>query len=138
MSYVASFWIFKEYRSSVWDVFYNFLHKDATDKSKINSDKKRLFLDVNLYPLPFFANTPFKETKTLITNSFLTRKAFKATVANLELPSLHEGSLKITLTVPLIFEGWKGNYNYSNSITNTGLKSLYLSIIFFKFQTCKS
>ena len=48
-------------RSSVWVVFFNnFLHIDTTCRSKINSDQKRLFLSVSLYPLSFFVNTPFK------------------------------------------------------------------------------
>jgi len=52
---------------SVWDVFYNFLLIDATDRSKISSHQKRLIFAVCLYPfhfsrtlLSFFANTPFK------------------------------------------------------------------------------
>ena len=47
-------------RSSVWVVFNNFLLIDSTDRSKISSDQKRLFCAVSLYPLSFFANTPFK------------------------------------------------------------------------------
>ena len=47
-------------RSSVWDVFINFLLLDATDRSKISSDQKRFFIALSLYPLSFFANTPFK------------------------------------------------------------------------------
>ena len=47
-------------RSSVWDVFHNFLLIDATDRSKISSDQKRFFIALSLYPLSFFANTPFK------------------------------------------------------------------------------
>ena len=47
-------------RSSVWDVFINFLLIDATDRSKISSDEKRFFIALSLYPLSFFANTPFK------------------------------------------------------------------------------
>ena len=46
-------------RSSVWVVFNNFLLIDATDRSKISSDQKRLFIALSLYPLSFFANTPF-------------------------------------------------------------------------------
>ena len=42
---------------SVWAVF---LLMDATDRSKISSDQKRLFLALRLNPLSFFANTPFK------------------------------------------------------------------------------
>ena len=45
--------------SSVWVVFNNFLLIDTTDRSKICSDQKRLFFAVSLYPLSFFANTPF-------------------------------------------------------------------------------
>ena len=47
-------------RSLVWDVFINFLLIDATDRSKISSDQKRFFIGLSLYPLSFFANTPFK------------------------------------------------------------------------------
>ena len=36
------------------------LFYDPTDRSKISSDQKRLFLAVRLYPLSFFASTPFK------------------------------------------------------------------------------
>ena len=47
-------------RSSVLVVFNNFLLKDATDRSKISSDQKRIFIALSLHPLSFFANTPFK------------------------------------------------------------------------------
>ena len=40
-------------------VFNNFLLIDATDRSKISSDQKRFFIALSLYPLSFFANTPF-------------------------------------------------------------------------------
>ena len=49
-------------RSSVWGVFINFLLIDPTDKSKISIDQKRFFIALSLYPLSFFANTPFKWT----------------------------------------------------------------------------
>ena len=45
---------------SVWDVLSYFLLLDATDRSKISSDQKRFFIAISLYPLSFFANTPFK------------------------------------------------------------------------------
>ena len=48
---------------SVWDVFNNFLLIGATDRSKIGSDKKRFFIALGLYPLSFFANTPFNDLK---------------------------------------------------------------------------
>ena len=44
-------------------VFNKFLLIDETDRNIINSDQKRLFFDVSLYPLSFFANTPFKGKK---------------------------------------------------------------------------
>ena len=62
-------------RSSVWDVFINFLLIDATERSKISADQKRFFIALSLYPFSFFANTPFK----LIWNhvmSFSTSKCF--------------------------------------------------------------
>ena len=55
-------------RSSVLIVFTNFLLIDATDKSKISSDRKRLFFALHLYPLSFFANTPFNMNKTIKQN----------------------------------------------------------------------
>ena len=45
---------------SVWDVLNNFLLIDATDRRKISGDQKRFFIALSLYPLSFFANTPFK------------------------------------------------------------------------------
>ena len=47
-------------RSSVLVVFNNFLLIDATGRSKIRSDQKRFFIALSLYPLSFFAKTPFK------------------------------------------------------------------------------
>ena len=46
-------------RSSIWDVFNNFLLSDATDRTKISSDQKRFFIALSLYPLSFFANHPW-------------------------------------------------------------------------------
>ena len=46
-------------RSSVLVVFNNFHLIGATDRSKISSDQKRFFIAFILYPLSFFANTPF-------------------------------------------------------------------------------
>ena len=47
-------------RSSVLVVFNNSLLVDATGRSKIRSDQMRFFIALSLYPLSFFANTPFK------------------------------------------------------------------------------
>ena len=57
-------------RSSVWDVFINFLFIDATDRSKISGDQKRFFIALSLYPLSFFENTPFKWTFSYISTVF--------------------------------------------------------------------
>jgi len=43
----------------------------------------------------------FKDTKTLISNSYLIKQVFKVTVVNRTLPSLHAAKLEVTLTVPL-------------------------------------
>ena len=52
-----------------------------------------------------------KCTKALINNSYLIRQSFMGTVVNRALPSLHKGSLEITLTVP-----WNSLYlNYIKS-----------------------
>ena len=53
---------------SVWD---NFLLIDATDRSKINSNQKRFFIALSLYPLSFFANTPLKGTMNVILSDIL-------------------------------------------------------------------
>ena len=41
-------------------VLLNFLLINATDRSKISSNQHWIFFEVSLYPLSFFANTPFK------------------------------------------------------------------------------
>ena len=58
-------------RSSVWVGFNNFLLIDATDRSKISSVQKRLFFAVSLYPLSFFADTPFKLFKWKVTWNYV-------------------------------------------------------------------
>ena len=81
-------------RCSVWDVFVNFLLIGATDKSKISGDQKRFFIALSLYPLSFFANTPFKFIHSLAClNSWiwLMRKQI------IQIISLEQGSRK---------EGW--------------------------------
>ena len=46
-------------RPSVRVVSKNFLPLDATDRSKISSNRHRIFFYVSIYPLSLFANTPF-------------------------------------------------------------------------------
>ena len=55
-------------RCSVLVVYNNFLLIDETDRSKISIDQKRFFIALSLYPLSFFANTPFKELQALKRN----------------------------------------------------------------------
>ena len=50
---------------SVWDVFNNFLLIDAQIELKISSDQKHFFIALSLYPLSFFANTPFELNWTI-------------------------------------------------------------------------
>ena len=40
--------------------FLQFYLIDATDRSKISSDRKRFFIALSQYPLSFIANTSFK------------------------------------------------------------------------------
>ena len=74
-------------RSSVYVVFNNFLLIDATDRSKISSDQKRLFLALRLCPLSFFANTPFKS----VLNALLYTCFILCTKASQTLYSLSQG-----------------------------------------------
>ena len=56
-------------RSSVWVVFNNFLLIDATDRSKISSDQKRLFFAVSLYPLTFLRGLPLRQVLKATTDT---------------------------------------------------------------------
>ena len=58
-------------RSLVFAVFNNFLLIDATDRSKISGDQKRFFIALSLYPLSFFANTPFKKRQENKSNIYI-------------------------------------------------------------------
>ena len=55
----------------VWDVFDNFLLIDATDRSKLNSDQKRLFFAVSLYPFYFSRTLSKKNNQTKVFWLFL-------------------------------------------------------------------
>ena len=63
--------------SSTWVVFNNFLLIDATDRKKISSDQRRLFFAISLYPLSFFANTPFKDKLLILTSKPCTSRAIQ-------------------------------------------------------------
>ena len=62
LSYVAIFSICMDAKLFGMRRIYQFspYRQDATDRSKISSDQKRFFIALSLYPLSFFANTPFK------------------------------------------------------------------------------
>ena len=62
-SNIATFEFVWTLSSSVCVSFNNFLLINATDRSNISSKHHRVFYDVSLYPLSFFANTPFKVMK---------------------------------------------------------------------------
>ena len=47
-------------RHSALVILNNFLLKDETDRRKISSNQRHFFIALILYPLLFFANTPFK------------------------------------------------------------------------------
>ena len=52
-------------------VFNNFVLVDATDRSKISSDLKRLYFTVSLYPLSFLTKTPFNDDLKLYRYDYL-------------------------------------------------------------------
>jgi len=52
-----------------YQIYTNVLLIDATDRSKISSDQKRFFIALSLYPLSFFANTPFKVAVGVISDA---------------------------------------------------------------------
>ena len=59
---------------SIRDGFNQFLLIDATDRSKISSDQKRFFIALSLYPLSFFANTPFNgKFSSMVNGTVITR-----------------------------------------------------------------
>ena len=54
---------FSKENKILWALSYSSLtifYIDATDRSKINGNQERFFIPLRLYPLLFFANTPFK------------------------------------------------------------------------------
>ena len=46
--------------SAGWVMFNHFFLIVATDRGKISSDHDGIWFDINLYPLSFFVNIPFK------------------------------------------------------------------------------
>ena len=57
-------------RSSVWDVFINFLLIDATDKSKISSDQKRFWSHQTYTPFHFSRTLPLMLFFTYIVSKY--------------------------------------------------------------------
>ena len=55
----------------------SFVLTDFKGRSKISSDRYRIKYDVNLYPLSFFTNTPFKEINMVAFNRLNKRYSLK-------------------------------------------------------------
>ena len=60
---IATFWICTDATFFGMSRLNKFLLIDATVRSKISSNHYRIIFDVSLYPLSFFANTPFNAIK---------------------------------------------------------------------------
>ena len=65
-------------RSSVWEVFNNFLLIEATDRSKISRDQKRFFIALSLY----FVYTPFKRLNKNVKNILYSLKFYTKLIFN--------------------------------------------------------
>ena len=104
-------------RSSVLVVFNNFLLIDATNRSNISSNQKRLFFAASLYPLSFFANTPFKITRKVPVTWLIQRigcLGYKIHWAYRGYNSSCRGriSLFCNIFIVLLYPGWtKYSYN---------------------------
>ena len=57
----ATWWIYTALRLWVWGVFNHFLLITATDRNNISSHQPQIQFGISLYPLSFFANSPFKQ-----------------------------------------------------------------------------
>ena len=69
-------------RSSVWEVFNNFLLIEATERSKISSYQKRFFIALSLYPLSYFVYTPFKRLNKNVKNILYSLKFYTKLIFN--------------------------------------------------------
>ena len=70
---------------------------DATDRSKISSDQKPFFIALSLYPLSFFANTPFKE-RSEVNSGLYFRKTSLKTQKKFQKKFINFRTLKILLS----------------------------------------
>ena len=98
-------------RSSVWDVFVNFLLIDATDRSKISSDQTRFLNTLSLYPLSFFANTPFKINLYI---EGLARSREKVVVEDILFHDLFNVFLNYLSVFHVLLLAWRKAYLYIN------------------------
>ena len=112
-------------RSSVLVVFNNFLLTDATDRNKISSDQKRFFIAPSLYPLSFFANTPFQKLNILY---FCLKRTL---LERLCLPTQNqtEGELYASLLVPSILAHLV--FSFTNKQNNLILLHIKIQNSFF-------
>ena len=106
--------------------FNSFLLTDATDRSKISGDQKRFFIALSLYPLSFFANTPFKVT---------VKKKWKGGISiNPSILGVDQ-DLRVLSYVPLLRNWYKLCLNslYENLYTHNFVKNIrFKQIIFSK------
>ena len=98
-------------RSSVWDVFVNFLLIDATDRSKISSDQTHFLNTLSLYPLSFFANTPFKINLYI---EGLARSREKVVVEDILFHDLFNVFLNYLSVFHVLLLAWRKAYLYIN------------------------
>ena len=102
-------------RSSVLEVFNNFLLIDATDGSKISSNQKRFFIALSLYPLSFFIVIlpPIAFACLAALSSFLSHFSISSFISlayrsSPEQPKSRKFILKIVLKVLIYISGSMG------------------------------
>ena len=75
-------------RSSVWEVFNNFLLLGATDRSKIRSDQKRFLSHLAYTPFHFSRTLPLRQNKIIGKRNFCERIYWKK-LANTPFKDFH-------------------------------------------------
>ena len=99
-------------RSSVLVVFNNFFLIDATARSKISSDQKRFFIALSLYPLSFFANTPFNGS-SCVPNSSINMRHGNCALCSVNKPiSLNTFFKQLLLKLDIFFETTSNTLKY--------------------------
>ena len=93
-SKIATFWIWQDatFFGISRFLFYNFLLIDATDRSKNSSNHHRIFFDVSLYPLLFFATLPLRDSQDVESHARFTLVPFKPSSSAEELQRYYKDS----------------------------------------------